>query len=44
MPQSGLTKSVRFYLTTSQDPKPEDDGRVPNQDDFYLFFGIGFEL
>jgi len=27
-----------------EDPKPEDDGRVPNQDDFYFFFGIGFEL
>jgi len=27
-----------------QDPKPKDDGRVPEQDDFYFFFGIGFEL
>lgn len=27
-----------------QDPKPEDDGRVPDRDDFYFFFGIGFEL
>ena len=27
-----------------QDPKPKDDGRVPDQDDFYFFFGIGFEL
>ena len=27
-----------------QDPTPADDGRVPDQDDFYFFFGIGFEL
>jgi len=27
-----------------QDPKPAADGRVPEQDDFYFFFGIGFEL
>lgn len=27
-----------------QYPRPAADGQVPDSDDFYLFFGIGFEL
>ena len=39
-----LDLDLSFVWDRIQDPKPEDDGRVPNQDDFYFFFGIGFEL
>jgi Protein of unknown function, DUF481 len=39
-----LDLDLSFVWDRIQDPKPEADGRVPNQDDFYFFFGIGFEL
>ena len=43
-----LTKRLDFDLSfvwdRIQDPKHEADGRIPNQDDFYFFFGIGFKL
>jgi hypothetical protein len=39
-----LDLDLSFVWDRIQDPKPEDDGRVPNQDDYYFFFGIGFEL
>ena len=39
-----LDLDLSFVWDRIQDPKPETDGRVPNQDDFYFFFGIGFEL
>ena len=39
-----LDLDLSFVWDRIQDPKPEDDGRVPNQDDFYYFFGLGFEL
>jgi len=39
-----LDLDLSFVWDRIQDPKPKDDGRVPEQDDFYLFFGIGFEL
>jgi long-subunit fatty acid transport protein len=41
---SSLDLDLSFVWDRIQDPKPKDDGRVPEQDDFYLFFGIGFEL
>jgi len=39
-----LDLDLSFVWDRIQDPKPAADGRVPDQDDFYLFFGIGFEL
>ncbi|MBE9544958.1 MAG: DUF481 domain-containing protein [Proteobacteria bacterium] len=39
-----LDLDLSFVWDRIQDPKPESDGRVPDQDDFYVFFGIGFEL
>ena len=39
-----LDLDLSFVWDRIQDPKPEADGRIPNQDDFYFFFGIGFEL
>lgn len=39
-----LDLDLSFVWDRIQDPKPEEDGRVPNQNDFYFFFGIGFEL
>ena len=39
-----LDLDLSFVWDRIQDPTPEADGRVPNQDDFYFFFGIGFEL
>jgi hypothetical protein len=41
---SSLDLDLAFIWDRIQDPKPKDDGRVPEQDDFYFFFGIGFEL
>lgn len=50
------TAAVSFELTNRldldlslvwdriQEPTPAEDGRVPEKDDIYLFFGIGFEL
>jgi len=39
-----LDLDLAFVWDRIQDPKPAADGRVPDQDDFYFFFGIGFEL
>ena len=39
-----LDLDLSFVWDRIQDPKPEADGRVPDQDDFYFFFGIGFEI
>jgi hypothetical protein len=39
-----LDLDISLVWDRIEDPKPEDDGRVPDQDDFYFFFGIGFEL
>lgn len=41
---SRLDIDISFVWDRTRDPIPEADGRVPDQDDFYLFFGIGFEL
>jgi len=35
---------LSFVWDRIQDPKREADGQMPEQDDFYLFIGIGFEL
>ena len=39
-----LDLDISLVWDRIEDPKPEDDGRVPDQDDFYFFVGIGFEL
>ena len=39
-----LDLDLSFVWDRIQDPEPAADGRVPDQDDFYFFFGIGFEL
>ena len=39
-----LDLDLSFVWDRIQDPKPKDDGQVPDRDDFYFFFGIGFEL
>lgn len=43
-----LTRRLDFDLSfvwdRIQNPKPENDGGVPDQDDLYFFFGIEFEL
>ena len=39
-----LDLDLSFVWDRIQDPEPAADGRVPDQDDFYVFFGIGFEL
>lgn len=39
-----LDLDLSFVWDRIQDPKPESDSRVPDQDDFYFFFGIGLEL
>ena len=39
-----LDLDLSFVWDRIKDPKTEADGRVPEKDDFYLFFGIGFEL
>lgn len=39
-----LDFDVSFVWDRIQDPKTAADGRVPKQDDFYMFLGIGFEL
>ncbi len=39
-----LDLDLSFVWDRIQDPKREADGRLPEQDDYYLFFGIGFEL
>jgi hypothetical protein len=35
---------LSFIWDRLQEPKPEADGRVPDQDDFYFFFGVVYEL
>jgi hypothetical protein len=39
-----LDLDLSFVWDRIQDPEPAADGQVPNQDDFYFFFGIGFDL
>jgi putative salt-induced outer membrane protein YdiY len=39
-----LDLDLSFVWDRIQDPTPGADGQVPNQDDFYFFFGIGFDL
>ena len=39
-----LDLDLSFVWDRIQDPIPAADGQVPNQDDFYFFFGIGFDL
>jgi hypothetical protein len=43
-----LTSHLDFDLSVVwdriQDPQPDSEGIVPEQDDFYFFFGISFEL
>jgi putative salt-induced outer membrane protein YdiY len=39
-----LDLDLSFVWDRIQDPEPAADGRVPDQDDFYFFFGIGFDL
>ena len=41
---SRLDLDLSFVWDRIQNPKPEENGTVPDRDDFYLFFGIGFEL
>lgn len=41
---SRLDLNLSFVWDRIQDPKPKDDGQMPDRDDFYFFFGIGFEL
>jgi putative salt-induced outer membrane protein YdiY len=41
---SRLDLDFSFVWDRIQDPKPQDDGRIPNQDDVYFFFGLGFKL
>jgi hypothetical protein len=35
---------LSFIWDRLQDPKPEADGRLPDQDDFYFFLGIVYKL
>jgi long-subunit fatty acid transport protein len=39
-----LDLDLSFIWDRIQDPKTAADGSVPEQDDFYFFFGLGFEL
>jgi putative salt-induced outer membrane protein YdiY len=46
--ESELTRWVDFDISfiwdRTQDPQPEADGRVPDQDDFYLIFSVGVDF
>jgi len=39
-----LDLDLSFEWDRIQEPKARDDGRIPSKNDFYFFFGIGFEL
>ncbi|MBW1898504.1 MAG: DUF481 domain-containing protein, partial [Deltaproteobacteria bacterium] len=39
-----LDLDFSFVWDRIQEPKADEDGEVPAQDDFYFFCGIGFEL
>lgn len=39
-----LDLDLSFVWDRIQNPKKESDGNVPNRDDLYFFFGLGFEF
>jgi hypothetical protein len=39
-----LDFDISFVWDRVQDPTPEDDGTVPEKDDFYSMFGLGIEF
>jgi len=40
---SWLDFDISFVWDRTEDPRPESDGTVPEQDDFYLIFSLGVE-
>ena len=40
---SWLDFDISFVWDRTEDPRPESDGTVPEQDDFYLIFSMGVE-
>jgi len=39
-----LDFDISFIWDRTQNPQPEADGRVPQQDDFFLIFGLGIDI
>ena len=40
---SWLDFDISFVWDRTEDPRPEDDGTVPEKDDYYLIFSVGVE-